>query len=91
MEREQERLLAAERKVTAMVATPPYWRMQQAIGFAQNLLPVPEHIKAEIQSLVDHTCDSHLIGVGKDGSGMTHKRLKVERVFHLEDAKMWRE
>ena len=91
LEKQQAKVQAEERRSMALTATPSYWRMQQATGFSHELVPVPDAVKAAIQTLMNHTCDGHLIGQGRDGNRMTHSRLKVDRVFCLEDAKMWRQ
>ena len=48
-----------------------------------------EH-KDTIQAMMDSTWDSRLIGIGRDGGGMSHKNQKVIRVLRIEHPALWK-
>ena len=55
---------------------PAYWGQSSTAG-GSNQIDVTVELSDTIQALMQRTWDSHLIGVGKDGNGMTHRRTQV--------------
>ena len=57
-------------------SVPAYWGQSSTAG-GSNQIDVTVELSHTIQALMQRTWDSHLIGVGKDGNGMTHRRTQV--------------
>ena len=46
-------------------------------------------MRGDVQELLDKTCFSQYIGIGRDSHGLKHKRFVVEKVERIQRPRMW--
>ena len=59
-------------------------------GESTLIVDVTARLKDAVEAMLLRTWDQQYVGVGRDGNGMTHKGLRVTKVWRLENSERWK-
>jgi len=71
----------------AVFQPPFYWI---STGIPVSTIDATTELKNNVQSIMNKTCISSFIGIGRDSHGLQHKGFQVIRVQRIENQVLWR-